>query len=67
MSCDASYVRLAGVSVSHLYNLRQRAGYLKFRTQWTRTRPQTNPKFFNPCGNVATARVNDPCPACSGN
>jgi len=40
--CDAAYERLAGVSVAHLYNLRQQAGYLKYRTQWTRTRPQAN-------------------------
>ena len=39
---DTAYARLASLSVSHLYNLRQRAGYLKLRTQWTKTRPATN-------------------------
>ena len=39
---DAAYQRLAGVSVAHLYNLRQQAGYRKLRTQWTKTRPHTN-------------------------
>jgi len=36
---DAAYQRLAGLSVAHLYNLRQQAGYRKLRTQWTKTRP----------------------------
>jgi hypothetical protein len=35
---EAQYVRLAGLSVAHLYNLRQQAGYLKLRTKWTKTR-----------------------------
>lgn len=38
---EADYVRLAGLSVAHLYNLRQQAGYLKQRTKWTKTRPRT--------------------------
>jgi transposase InsO family protein len=39
---DAAYVRLAGLSVAHLYNLRRRAGYLKLRMQWTKTRPRAS-------------------------
>ena len=38
---DARYERLAIVSVAHLYNLRQRAGYLRHRQVWTKTRPVT--------------------------
>jgi len=40
--CDAAYVRLASMSIAHLYNLRRQAGYLRFRTQWTKTRPQVS-------------------------
>ena len=36
---DARYARLAGISVSHLYNLRAGDGYRKQRRLWTRTRP----------------------------
>jgi hypothetical protein len=36
---DRRYARLAGISVSHLYNLRQSQGYQKQRRLWTRTRP----------------------------
>jgi len=40
---DARYERLATVSVAHLYNLRQRAGYLRQRQVWIKTRPVTIP------------------------
>jgi len=36
---DTAYERLAGISVAHLYNLRKRAGYLRLRKTWTKTRP----------------------------
>jgi transposase InsO family protein len=36
---DTRYERLATISVAHLYNLRQRAGYERHRQVWTRTRP----------------------------
>jgi hypothetical protein len=35
---DARYRRLATISVAHLYNLRQRAGYQRHRRAWTKTR-----------------------------
>jgi len=38
---DARYQRLATISVAHLYNLRKRAGYLRRRQHWTKTRPVT--------------------------
>ena len=38
---DARYSRLAVLSVAHLYNLRQRAGYERHRRVWTKTRPVT--------------------------
>ena len=38
---DARYGRLATISVAHLYNLRQRAGYQRQRREWTKTRPVT--------------------------
>jgi transposase InsO family protein len=38
---DARYGRLATISVAHLYNLRQRAGYQRHRRAWTKTRPVT--------------------------
>ena len=40
---DARYSRLAVLSVAHLYNLRQRAGYERHRQVWTKTRPVTIP------------------------
>ena len=40
---DARYVRLATVSVAHLYNLRQRAGYQRHRQVWTKTRSVSIP------------------------
>lgn len=36
---EARYERLAGISVAHLYNLRQREGYQRQRQVWTKTRP----------------------------
>ncbi|MEO8975426.1 MAG: integrase [Casimicrobiaceae bacterium] len=36
---DTRYAKLAGISVSHLYNLRASAGYRKQRIVWSRTRP----------------------------
>jgi len=36
---DARFERLAGISVAHLYNLRQRTAYRKTRRHWTKTRP----------------------------
>lgn len=36
---DARYVRLAAISVSHLYNLRASASYRKQRVVWQKTRP----------------------------
>ena len=38
---DPRYQRLATISVAHLYNLRQRPGYLRHRQVWTKTRPVT--------------------------
>ena len=35
---DTRYVRLATLSVAHLYNLRHQAGYQATRTHWTKTR-----------------------------
>ena len=35
---EARYQRLAAISVAHLYNLRQRSGYLRQRQVWTKTR-----------------------------
>ena len=36
---EVRYERLAGISVGHLYNLRQREGYQRHRQVWTKTRP----------------------------
>jgi transposase InsO family protein len=36
---EIPYERLAGISVAHLYNLRQREGYQRQRQVWTKTRP----------------------------
>ncbi len=38
---DVRYARLAVISVAHLYNLRRRAGYVRLRQVWTKTRPVT--------------------------
>jgi len=40
---DKRYERLAGLSVSHLYNLRKRADYQAQRVVFTKTRPVCNP------------------------
>ena len=40
---DARYVRLARLSVSHLYNLRKSTGYQARRMRFTKTRPVCNP------------------------
>jgi transposase InsO family protein len=40
---DTRYQRLAGVSVSHLYNLRAQAGYRAKRLHWTKTKGQAIP------------------------
>ena len=40
---DARYLRLATISVAHLYNLRQRSGYQHQRQVWTKTRPASLP------------------------
>ena len=36
---DARFARLAGISVSHLYNLRRGTPYQRTRWHWTKTRP----------------------------
>lgn len=36
---DGRFERLSGISVAHLYNLRQRSGYQSVRRHWTVTRP----------------------------
>ena len=40
---DARYQRLAGISVAHLYNLRQRNGYQRTRRLWTKTQSVSVP------------------------
>lgn len=40
---DTRYQRLAGLSVSHLYNLRAQAGYQAKRLHWTKTKGQATP------------------------
>lgn len=40
---DASYQRLASISVGHLYNLRRRDGYVRLRRTFTKTRPVSIP------------------------
>ena len=40
---DTRYQRLAGLSVSHLYNLRAQAGYRTKRVHWTKTKGQAIP------------------------
>ena len=36
---DGRFQRLAGISVAHLYNLRQLTAYRRVRRHWTKTRP----------------------------
>lgn len=40
---DQRYERLSKLSISHLYNLRKRAGYSAQRMQFTKTRAVCNP------------------------
>jgi len=40
---DKDYERPAGLSVSHLYNLRKTSGYQRLRVSFTKTRPVCNP------------------------
>ena len=58
---DARYERLAGLSVSHLYNLRKSAGYQAQRVSFTKTRPVCNPigvrKAPRPHGRAGWVRI----------
>jgi len=58
---DKDYERLAGLSVSHLYNLRKSAGYQKLRVSFTKTRPVCNPigvrKAPRPNGRAGWVRI----------
>jgi len=58
---DLRYERLAGLSVSHLYNLRKSAGYQARRTRFTKTRPVCNPigvrKAPRPHGRAGWVRI----------
>ena len=53
--------RLAGLSVSHLYNLRKSAGYQALRASFTKTRPVCNPisvrKAPRPNGRAGWVRI----------
>jgi hypothetical protein len=42
---DPRYERLAGLSASHLYNLRKSTGYQTQRTHFTKTRPRMQPHW----------------------
>jgi len=58
---DARYERLAGLSVSHLYNLRKSVGYRQLRVSFTKTRPVCNPigvrKAPRPNGRAGWVRI----------
>jgi transposase InsO family protein len=58
---DARYERLAELSVSHLYNLRNRADYQARRVSFTKTRPVCNPigvrKAPRPGGRAGFVRI----------
>lgn len=58
---DTRYERLAGISVSHLYNLRKSAGYRALRVVFTKTHPACNSigvrKAPRPNGRVGFVRV----------
>ena len=58
---DPAYERLAGLSVSHLYNLRKSAAYRTHRVHFTHTRPASNPigmrRAPRPCGRAGFVRV----------
>ena len=45
---EVRYQRLAVISVAHLYNLRQRSGYLRGRQVWTKTRAVNVPRGERP-------------------
>ena len=63
---DKDYQRLAGLSVSHLYNLRKSAGYQAQRTRFTKTRPVCNPigvrKTPRPNGRAGWVRIDSVLP-----
>jgi len=58
---DPRYERLAGLSVSHLYNLRKSTGYQRQRVSFTKTRAVCNPigvrKAPRPNGRAGYVRV----------
>jgi len=58
---DNRYERLAGLSVSHLYNLRKSAGYQALRVSFSKTRPVCNPigvrKAPRPNGRAGWVRI----------
>ncbi len=58
---DKDYERLAGLSVSHLYNLRKTSGYQKLRVSFTKTRPVCHPigvrKAPRPNGRAGWVRI----------
>ena len=58
---DERYVRLATLSVSHLYNLRRSAGYRSQRAHFTKTHPVCNPigvrKAPRPRGQAGFIRI----------
>lgn len=58
---DERYVRLATLSVSHLYNLRKSAGYQSQRAHFTKTHPVCNPigvrKAPRPHGKAGFIRI----------
>ena len=58
---DVRYARLAGLSVSHLYNLRKSARYQTQRASFSKTRPVCNPigvrKAPSPDGRAGFVRI----------
>ena len=58
---DPRYERLAGLSVSHLYNLRKSSGYQTLRVSFTKTHPVCNPigvrKAPRPNGRAGWVRI----------
>jgi transposase InsO family protein len=59
---EAAFERLAGVSVSHLYNLRHSAGYRARRVHWTQTKRSAGPPIGerrapNPQGRPGFIRI----------
>lgn len=59
---DARFERLAGISVSHLYNLRGRTQYQRTRRHWSKTRPTGVPigqrRAPQPNGRPVHIRIN---------